>query len=73
MALFRILAIILAMVSLLILPSLATAFILGEFTMIKAFLIPLAIGGFLALIAVLIPKKSTNKRDGGSFSFRARW
>ena len=63
----RIILIILAMVSLLMLPSLVTAFILGEFFMLKPFLVPLAaalIPAFLAL--VLIPKNriSLRIRDG---------
>ncbi|MCL1818547.1 MAG: TrkH family potassium uptake protein [Spirochaetaceae bacterium] len=67
MALLRILAIILALVCLLMLPSLAAALILGETFMIRAFLVPLVTGGVLALIVLLFtPKKrpSFRARDG---------
>jgi trk system potassium uptake protein TrkH len=67
MAIIRILAIVLALVSIFMIPSLITAIVLGEFFIIMAFLIPLAAGVILALLAVLlIPRKkmSIRRRDG---------
>jgi len=67
MALMRIFAIILALVTLLMLPSLLIAVFLGEFFMVRAFLVPLAAGIILAVMAVIfIPKTkvSLRVRDG---------
>jgi trk system potassium uptake protein TrkH len=65
MALIRILAIILALVSLIMIPSLITALFLGEYFMIRAFLVPLAAVLFLALLEVLlIPKKRAGIAGG---------
>ena len=67
MAMIRVLAITLAMVSLLMLPSLIIAIVLGENFMLGAFTIPLAAGIILALAAALIiPQKkiSIRIRDG---------
>jgi trk system potassium uptake protein TrkH len=68
MALIRIFAIILALVCLLMLPSLLLAVVLGEFFMVRAFLVPLAAGIILALFAIiLIPKTKVNLRVRDGF------
>jgi trk system potassium uptake protein TrkH len=68
MVIFRVLAIILAMVILLMLPSLVIAIVLGEHFMLRGFIVPLAAGLFLALLAVfLIPPKQLNLRIRDGF------
>ena len=67
MALIRILAIILALICLLMLPPLIMAMAMGEWFMIRAFLVCPLTAGILALFAILlIPKKkvSLRIRDG---------
>jgi trk system potassium uptake protein TrkH len=68
MALIRILAIIIALVSLLMVPALVTAFFLGEFFMLRAFIVPPAVGLILALFAILLIRQKSESslriRDG---------
>ena len=67
LAMIRLLAIIFALVTLLMLPSLVMALVLREYFMLQAFLIPLAVGIFIALPAALfIPNAplGLSPRDG---------
>ena len=65
MALIPILAIVLALVSVLMIPAFIMALVLGETTMIAAFLIPLGLGALLGLSAAIFYRKNR-------ISFRAR-
>jgi trk system potassium uptake protein TrkH len=68
MTLFLILAIILALISLLMLPPLAVAFFQGEYFMLRAFLVAPAIGLILALLALLLmPRKPLSLRIKDGF------
>lgn len=72
LAVIRLLAIITGGISLFMIPSLVTAIVLGEFYMIKAFVVPLTAALAFALIAgFFIPKAQTgiSPRDGFLFVF----
>jgi len=60
LTIIRLLFIIIAGVTLFMLPSLFTAIILDEVQMIRAFLIPLITGIVLALLAVLFIRKDSH-------------
>jgi len=67
-AIIRILSIINGGISLVMLPSLVTAIVMGEFSMIAAFLIPISIGFITAVPAIfLIPKTRTGIRPRDGF------
>ena len=67
LAIFRLLAVIIGIVALMMIPPLILALILGEAAMVRAFLIPLTIGLILALPAAFYIRKSPlslRARDG---------
>ena len=65
MSIVRILAVVLALISLLMLPAFIMALVLGEYSMITAFLFPMTLGAALGLSAALFFRKTP-------LSFRAR-
>ena len=68
LAMIRLLAIIFGLVTILMIPSLVTAIVLGEFYMVRAFLIPVVIGLVLALpAAFFFPKTQLSLRARNRF------